>query len=79
MAEFRRHAEAFGVQATIVLERDGAGAVRFLEHEGEHCPMLDGRTSACRIYEQRPARCRAFPEGPRPGCELSMLGVAELT
>ena len=59
--------------ATVVLtRRDGGGAwVRFSDHEGERCPMLDPKTFGCRIYKHRPQRCRDFPEKPTPGCPIS--------
>ena len=68
---FRAHAAAFGVELTLRENGDGSGAVAFLEHEGDHCPMLDGATSTCRIYEDRPHRCREFPDRPRAGCAIS--------
>ena len=59
--------------ATVVLtRRDGGGAwVRFSDHEGERCPMLDPKTFRCRIYDDRPQRCWDFPEKPTPGCPIS--------
>src|SRR5262245_13234978 len=68
---FKAHATALGVEVKV---REGAGesgSVCFLEHAGEHCPMLDDATSACRIYADRPERCKQFPEIPRPGCAIS--------
>ncbi|HUL77479.1 MAG TPA: YkgJ family cysteine cluster protein [Vicinamibacteria bacterium] len=67
---FRALAAELGV-AVRVREGGRDAEVRFLEHPGSRCPMLDGATSACRIYESRPFRCRAFPERPRPDCVLS--------
>ena len=71
MAAFRRHAAALGVVLRLTPAADESGSVGFLEHPGERCPMLDHATSACRIYEDRPRRCRDFPGGPRPGCAIS--------
>ena len=71
LARFRTLAAGLGA-ALHVREDGGGGEVRFLEHPGARCPMLDGATSACRIYESRPLRCRAFPERPRPDCPLSL-------
>jgi Fe-S-cluster containining protein len=68
---FREQAARLGVPLTLRESADGSGTVVFLEHEGERCPMLDGTTWACRIYADRPARCRAFPEKPRPECAIS--------
>jgi Fe-S-cluster containining protein len=68
---FRTRAAALGVELKLREEADGSGSVVFLEHEGQRCPMLDDATSACRIYEHRPERCREFPEKPRPGCAIS--------
>jgi Fe-S-cluster containining protein len=71
VAPFRERAAALGLAALIAPTSDGGGWVRFAEHPGEHCPMLDGTTSACRIYEHRPQRCRDFPQDVTPGCAIS--------
>ena len=63
-------ARDLGVAAEIATAPDG-GWVRFTDHQGECCPMLDGATSACLIYDQRPQRCRDFPEKRTPGCAIS--------
>jgi len=68
---FRAHAAELGVELTLREADDGSGAVAFLEHAGECCPMLDDATSVCRIYADRPHRCREFPDKPRPGCAIS--------
>ncbi len=68
---FRAHAAALGVDVTLSEAPDGGGRVRFSDHVGEHCPMLDDATSACRIYEGRPHRCREFPYRLTPGCAIS--------
>jgi Fe-S-cluster containining protein len=68
---FRARAEALGVELKLTEAADGNGSVGFLEHAGEHCPMLDEATSVCRIYEDRPLRCREFPDKPRPDCAIS--------
>ena len=70
--EFRRRARSLGVDARVVSAPDGGGGwVRFAEHLGERCPMLEPETWACRVYEHRPQRCREFPERITPGCPLS--------
>jgi Fe-S-cluster containining protein len=69
--DFKERAESLGVEPAITRTQDGDGWVRFSEHEGEHCPMLDSLTSKCRIYEDRPQRCRDFPEVLTPGCAIS--------
>ena len=68
---FDQRAVALGVAVHINRTADGGGSVRFSEHDGDHCPMLDDATSACRIYEDRPQRCRDFPERVVPGCAIS--------
>jgi Fe-S-cluster containining protein len=68
---FRGHAARFGVDAQVTARPDGGGWVRFSDHAGERCPMLDPGTNACRIYQDRPQRCRDFPERPTPGCAIS--------
>src|ERR1700733_2312412 len=71
--DFLRRASEFGAAVRVHQAPDGGGRVRFLEHEGEHCPMLNDVTSTCRIYPDRPSRCREFPEKPRPGCAISCV------
>ena len=39
--------------------------------------MLDPDTWACRIYADRPGRCRDFPERLTPGCPLSEVVFGE--
>jgi len=68
---FKDRAAVLGVALTVTEAADGSGAVGFLDHPGDRCPMLDEATSACRIYEERPQRCRDFPDKPRPGCAIS--------
>ena len=68
---FNEHAAALGVDLRMTPTPDGGGWVRFSEHEGEHCPMLESSTSTCRIYEDRPQRCRDFPVDLTPGCAIS--------
>ncbi len=69
--QFQERGDELGVQV-VIARRDGGGAwVRFSDHEGERCPMLDPATYRCRIYERRPQRCRDFPEKPTPGCPIS--------
>jgi len=68
---FESRAAALGVELKLRMQDDGGATVAFPEHAGEHCPMLDDRTSACRIYDARPARCRQFPAKPEPGCAIS--------
>ncbi len=69
--DFQGCADELGVAVSMV-RKDGGGAwVRFSDHEGERCPMLDPGTFKCRIYERRPQRCRDFPEKPTPGCPIS--------
>ena len=71
VAAFRQQATILGVAALISSTPDEGGWVRFTEHQGEHCPMLDDSTSTCRIYEDRPQRCRDFPQVLIPGCTIS--------
>ena len=71
VTSFRGHADRLGVEAKITTTSDGGGWLRFPDHPGAHCPMLDDATSACRIYEDRPQRCRDFPSDQLPGCAIS--------
>jgi len=68
---FEGQAAALGVALKMSQAPDGGGWVRFAEHVGECCPMLDQTTSACRIYQARPQRCRDFPGRATPGCAIS--------
>ncbi len=60
-----------GVELKVETRPSGVGWVRFTDHPGSHCPMLDDATSSCRIYDQRPQRCRDFPERVVEGCIIS--------
>lgn len=68
---FQAKAAALGVALHVFPEVDGGGSIRFPDYDGERCPMLDEATSACRIYEERPQRCREFPDRARPECPIS--------
>ena len=67
IAAFRDAAADLGVTPRISPAPDGGGNLLFLDHPGEHCPMLDDATSACRIYHRRPQCCRDFPRQPGTG------------
>ena len=60
-----------GIDVNVDEGAEGRGLVKFGDHAGEKCPMLDPDTLACRIYASRPTRCREFPERPTPGCPIS--------
>ena len=68
---FYRAAAELGTEVRISPAPDGGGNVLFLDQPGEHCPMLDPATAACRIYGQRPRVCREFPRKREPGCAIS--------
>lgn len=68
---FEQNASVIGVVLRVGKSPDGDGWVKFSEHAGECCPMLDRATFACRIYADRPQRCRDFPEKLTPGCAIS--------
>ncbi|MBX7197628.1 MAG: YkgJ family cysteine cluster protein [Sandaracinaceae bacterium] len=70
VAPMRDHAARLEAELVLHTHPDGRASLRFPDHEDDRCPMLDD-TDACRIYDARPTRCRAFPEGPRPGCVIS--------
>ena len=70
-AYFVEQAARLGVELRLNRGEDGRGWVKFSDHTGERCPMLDPATHECRIYERRPKRCREFPEKPTPGCPIS--------
>ena len=71
VADFQQRAVAAGISANITRRPDGSGWLRFADHPGECCPMLDRDTFACRIYANRPGRCRRFPQSKTPGCAIS--------
>ena len=45
--------------------------VKFEDHQGDCCPMLDIKTMKCLNYEHRPRQCKEFPSRPIKGCEIS--------
>ena len=70
-SRFEEQAIALGLTVKVDAAPGGGGWVKFAEHTGERCPMLEDTTSACRIYQARPQRCRIYPESPTPGCAIS--------
>ncbi len=68
---FVSEAEKLQVQVKLNTGAEGRGWIKFADHEGERCPMLDPQTFACRIYDLRPSRCRDFPTRQTPGCIIS--------
>ena len=68
---FKRRAVALGLAVSIAQRPEGGGWLRFADYPGERCPMLHPDTFACRIYADRPGRCRRFPERKTPGCAIS--------
>ena len=68
---FQANAARLGVEARITATADGGGWLRFTDHPGDRCPMLDPEDFSCRSYADRPRRCREFPEKPEPGCAIS--------
>ena len=68
---FQANAARLGVEARITANADGSGWLRFTDHPGDRCPMLDPEDFSCRSYADRPRRCREFPEKPEPGCAIS--------
>jgi Fe-S-cluster containining protein len=68
---FEQNALEMGVPVKVSTSPDGGGWVKFSEHGGECCPMLDRTSFACRIYADRPQRCRDFPEKLTLGCAIS--------
>ncbi len=50
---------------------DKSWLVKFQDHQGARCPMLDSESKKCLIYEDRPRQCRTFPSHPIEGCEIS--------
>ena len=71
VARFEDQARRLGVHRQIHRSPEGGGWVRFADYPGERCPMLDAETFACRIYQDRPQRCRDFPQKLVPGCAIS--------
>ena len=69
--DFKRRAVALGLTVAVARRPDGGGWLRFADYPGERCPMLHPDTFACRIYADRPGRCRRFPERKTPGCAIS--------
>ena len=74
---FEEHARGWDIKLVASNNADGGTWLRFTDHPGDHCPMLDAATSRCRIYEDRPERCRHFPERLIPGCAISGGGFGD--
>jgi Fe-S-cluster containining protein len=68
---FRTQARILDLKLVVTRGHDGSSLLRFSDHAGDHCPMLEDPSSSCRIYEERPERCRAFPEKVMAGCAIS--------
>lgn len=68
---FLANGERLQVEVRLNRGMNEAAWLKFADHEGERCPMLDPDSFACRIYEDRPARCREFPVRKTPGCAIS--------
>ena len=68
---FTDNAKVLGVEALVEPATNGGGWIRFSDYPEENCPMLDNSTSACRIYDNRPQRCRSFPQELTLGCAIS--------
>lgn len=69
--DFLENGKSLDVEVRISRGVNDAAWLKFADHAGERCPMLDPASFACRIYEQRPARCREFPVRKTPGCAIS--------
>ncbi len=69
--DFLKQAERLQLVVRVQRSSSGGGWLKFSEYAGECCPMLDTKTFGCRIYENRPQRCRVFPTRPTPGCLIS--------
>jgi Fe-S-cluster containining protein len=54
-----------------ITDQKSGGWLKFEDHDGHCCPMLDLVTNKCLIYDERPHRCRKFPEKPVEGCAIS--------
>ena len=67
---FQQKADGMGTTLKITLLGQ-SWILKFQDHQGGRCPMLDSGTSICRIYNDRPSRCRLFPGKPIPGCAIS--------
>lgn len=68
---FEEQARKLKVELRVSRGNDGRGWLKFSDYPGERCPMLNPVTFQCRIYDDRPARCRDFPEKQTPGCQIS--------
>ena len=68
---FQREAIRLGIKVEVQEGQGAGGWLKFADHDGDRCPMLDPTSWGCRIYETRPRRCREFPEQLTPGCAIS--------
>ena len=69
--DFRQRAARLDEEVDLYPLSSGGYGIRFTDYVGDCCPMLDQETFACRIYPNRPERCRKFPEQLVPGCAIS--------
>ena len=68
---FKKAAAKLNVSVFASKGVNSTALLKFSDHTGSHCPMLDSDTSTCRIYEHRPNVCRSFPVRFTPGCIIS--------
>lgn len=69
--EFERYSKELDRDLKPIYKDDGTVGIRFLDHIGGNCPMLNSDTSTCGIYQNRPKVCRDFPTKYTPGCLIS--------
>ena len=67
-AEVERLAKRSASDLILYDEGGDQHRLNFSDHQGR-CPMLQWN-SECRIYEDRPAACRAYPSRPDPRCAV---------
>jgi len=67
---FQQKADGMGTPLKITLLGQ-SWILKFQDHQGDRCPMLDSETMKCLIYEDRPSQCHEFPSGRIHGCEIS--------
>ncbi|MET0554534.1 MAG: YkgJ family cysteine cluster protein [Vicinamibacteria bacterium] len=82
-AQAERYAPAFPGAAAVLADDDDAVEAFCARFEAEPCPVLDGATGRCELYDARPIACRTFGPPVRigaqelPPCDWCFSGTPE--
>ena len=79
VAEFKEMGAHLGIETNISVSRYGDAWVKFSEHIGDHCPMLDPETSRCLIYDIVPPDAKRSLKNPLPDAQFQSPNGSENT